>query len=105
MITDHKPLPSIFNLKKGILSCFPIGEDALFDAYEEENDFSSMCLVNTITEQIRYVDAKTLIKESNKNPTISNLMKYVKDCWPQKIENEEIKKYKKLENFLSVENA
>ena len=104
LVTDHKPLISLFNPKKGTpamaanhltrwaltlshyeysieyrktidhgnadaLSRLPIGDDREFDSKEKE-DTSAVCLINTISQQLKPANHKTLAKESSKDPVL-----------------------------------
>ena len=138
-VTDHKPLISLFNPKKGTpamaanrlarwaltlsqyeysieyrkttdhgnadaLSRLPIGDDREFDSKEEKEDTSAVCLINTISQQLKPADHKTLAKESSKDPVLTTVMRYMKDGWPHSMA-EEVHHFKKLADSLLTEGG
>ena len=139
LVTDHKPLISLFNPKKGTpamaanrlarwaltlsqyeysieyrkttdhgnadaLSRLPIGDDREFDSKEEKEDTSAVCLINTISQQLKPADHKTLAKESSKDPVLTTVMRYMKDGWPLSMA-EEVHHFKKLADSLLTEGG
>ena len=87
------------------LSRLPVGKDIQFDREEETADISTVCTIQTISQQLNTTDAGVLAKESRKDPIISAVSRYVKEGWPQNIMSDQIRHYKKLEDSLSVENG
>ena len=66
------------------LSRLPAGPDTTFDDGEEEADVDTVCIINTISLQLNPLEPGVLAKESNKDSTISNVMRYTREGWPQK---------------------
>ena len=55
-----------------------------------EDDVDSVCLVRTISRQIR---------ETAKDPILSQVMRFVKEGWPHAL-SEELKDFKKVGKFV-----
>ena len=75
-----------------------------FDGEEMEDDVDSVCLVQTISRQINPDNPLLVVRETAKDPILSQLMRFVKEGWPHAF-SEELKDFKKLENSLSTENG
>ena len=78
--------------------------DTSFDGEEMEDDVDSVCLVRTISHQINPDNPLLVVRETAKDPILSQLMRFVKEGWPHAF-LEELKDFKKLENLLSTENG
>ena len=78
--------------------------DTSFDGEEMEDDVDSVCLVRTISRQINPDNPLLVVRETAKDPILSQLMRFVKEGWPHAF-SEELKGFKKLENSLSTENG
>ena len=78
--------------------------DTSFDGEEMEDDVDSVCLVRTISRQINPDNPLLVVRETPKDPILSQLMRFVKEGWPHAF-SEELKDFKKLENSLSTENG
>ena len=86
------------------LSRLPFSNDTSFDGEEMEDDVDSVCLVRTISRQINPDNPLLVVRETAKDPILSQLMRFVKEGWPHAF-SEELKDFKKLENSLSTENG
>ena len=78
--------------------------DTSFDGEEMEDNVDSVCLVRTISRQINPDNPLLVVRETAKDPILSQLMRFVKEGWPHAF-SEELKDFKKLENSLSTENG
>ena len=78
--------------------------DTSFDGEEMEDDVDSVCLVRTISRQINPDNPLLVVRETAKDPILTQLMRFVKEGWPHAF-SEELKDFKKLENSLSTENG
>ena len=78
--------------------------DTSFDGEEMEDDVDSVCLVRTISCQINPDNPLLVVRETAKDPILSQLMRFVKEGWPHAF-SEELKDFKKLKNSLSTENG
>ena len=78
--------------------------DTSFDGEEMEDDVDSVCLVRTISRHINPDNPLLVVRETAKDPILSQLMRFVKEGWPHAF-SEELKDFKKLENSLSTENG
>ena len=76
--------------------------DTSFDGEEMEDDVDSVC--STISRQINPDNPLLVVRETAKDPILSQLMRFVKEGWPHAF-SEELKDFKKLENSLSTENG
>ena len=139
VVTDHKPLVTLFAPDKGTpamaanrlarwallvhqydytveyrrgkdhgntdaLSRLPFSNDTSFDGEEMEEDVDSVCLVRTISRQINLDNPLVVVRETAKDPILSQVMRFVKEGWLHAF-SEELKDFKKLENSLSTENG
>ena len=87
------------------LSRLPVGEDVQFDKEQEAADISTVYTIQTLSQQLNPTDAGILVRESCKDPILYAVCRYVKEGWPQHIESENIRHYKKLEDSLLPENG
>ena len=78
--------------------------DTSFGGEEMEDDVDSVCLIRTISRQINPDNPLLVVRETAKDPILSQLMRFVKEGWPHAF-SEELKDFKKLENSLSTENG
>ena len=78
--------------------------DTTFDGEEMEDDVDSVCLVRTISRQINPDNPLLVVRETAKDPILSQLMRFLKEGWPHAF-SEELKDFKKLKNSLSTENG
>ena len=78
--------------------------DTSFDGEEMEDDVDSVCLVRTISRQINPDNPLLVVRETAKDPILSQVMRFVKEGWLHAF-SEELKDFKKLENSLSTENG
>jgi len=83
------------------LSRLPAGPDVNFDGEEDEKDIDTVCMINSINRQIEPADQNTLRKESSKDPIITEVMRYVKEGWPNQT-SESINDFKKFKDSLTV---
>ena len=67
--------------------------DTSFDGEEMEDDVDSVCLVRTISRQINPDNPLLVVRETAKDPILSQLMRFVKEGWPHAF-SEELKDFK-----------
>ena len=86
------------------LSRLPSGDDINFNREESGEDMDMVCSIKVLSLQIQPVDASILRQESQKDPMISTVMRYVWEGWPSKnIEtNDKVNKFRKLSDSLST---
>uniref|UniRef100_A0A5S6R4H4 RNA-directed DNA polymerase n=1 Tax=Trichuris muris TaxID=70415 RepID=A0A5S6R4H4_TRIMR len=58
-----------------------------------------------ISLQMNPTDPGLMTRESKKDAVISAVVRYTKEGWPQSVESEELKHYRKLRHSLSTENG
>ena len=81
------------------LSRLPFSNDRSFDGEEMKEDFDSVCLVRTIIRQINPDNPLLVVRETAKDPILSQVMQFVKEEWPHAF-SEELKDFKKLQKFV-----
>ena len=64
------------------LSHLPAGSDNGFDGEEMGNDVDNVCTVGMISCQIMQDDPKLLVNETSKDPLLTQVMRSVKEGWP-----------------------
>ena len=64
----------------------------------------TMFVQSTISRQMVQDDPRLLIKETSKDPVLSQVMRCVKEGWPNQC-SDELQNYKKLEASLSSEHG
>ena len=86
------------------LSRLPSGDDINFNREESGEDMDMMCTIKVLSLQIQPVDTNILRQESQKDPVISTVMRYVREGWPSKNTetNDKVNKFRKLSDSLST---
>ena len=93
------------------LSCLPVGPDTKFDEEESDADVDTIhvCMMKTISMQIKPIDSKVLAKETSKDPVLANVMHYVREGWPSKSHTDDastdgysVNDFRKMSSSLSV---
>ena len=139
LVTDHKPLTSLFGPKKGtpllaanrlarwalwlnqfdydiqyrkssdhgnadVLSRLPAGSDPDFDREESGEDSDVVWAIRVLSLQLKPVDSTLLRKESDRDPVIAKVMRYVREGWPSRgtDDDDQVDKFRKLSDTLSV---
>ena len=88
------------------LSRLPVGHDVNFDGEESDADIDTICLIKTLSIQIKPVDSTVLAKETEKDPILANIMRYTHEGWPPKSQKEEdhIMRYS-LSDFRKISSS
>ena len=107
LVTDHKPLLAANRLARwalwlnqfdytieyrktadhanaDALSRLPSGDDINFNREKSGEDMDMVSAIKVLSLQIQPVDANILRQESQKDPVISTVMRYVREGWPSK---------------------
>ena len=86
------------------LSRLPSGDDINFNREESGEDMDMVCAIKVLSLQMQPVDANILRQESQKDPVISKVMRYVWEEWPSKNteNNDKVNKFQKLSDSLST---
>ena len=66
------------------LSRLPSGDDINFNREESGEDMDMVSTIKVLSLQIQFVDANILRQESQKDPVISTVMRYIREGWPSK---------------------
>ena len=87
-----------------VLSCLPVDSDLQFDGEEMGKDVDNVYTVHMIVRQIVQDDPKLLVKETSKDPVVTQVMHCVKERWPNQC-SDEFQDYKKLNSSLSTDHG
>jgi len=86
-----------------VLSRLPAGEDPVFDRDENTDDVDTVCIIETLSLQVRPTDSDTLRKESSRDPTLTKVMRFTREGWPEKKDGDDpAEKFRKIADSLSV---
>ena len=86
-----------------VLNHLPAGSDLQFDGEEMGEDVDNVCTVRMISHQIVQDDPKLLVKETSKDPVLTQVMHCVKEGWLNQC-SDKLWDYKKLDDLLSTEH-
>ena len=78
-----------------------VGPDLSFDG-EGDNDGDTVCTIRVINSQLQPHSQNQLKEATNRDPVISEVKRYVREGWPQKIDSTEVQEFKKHAASLSV---
>ena len=84
------------------LSRLPVGPDLSFDGEEEDNVVDTVCTVRVINSQLQPHSRNQLKDATNRDPVLSEVKRYVREGWPQKIDTPDVQEFKKYAASLSV---
>jgi len=86
-----------------VLSRLSVGEDPVFDRDESTNDVDTVCTTETHSLQVERTDSGTLRKESSRDPTLTKVMRFTREGWPEKKDGDDpAEKFHKIADYLSV---
>jgi len=86
-----------------VLSRLPVGEDPNFDKDESTDDVDTVCIIKTLSLQVRPTDSGTLRKESSRDPTLTKVMRFTREGWPEKKDsNDPAEKFRKIADSVFV---
>ena len=83
------------------LSRLPSGDEINFNREESGEDMDMVCTIKVLSLQIQFVDANILRQESQKDPVISTVMRYVREEKNTET-NDIVNKFRKLSDSLST---
>ena len=86
------------------LSRLPSGPDADFDKEEDDEDEHQICMVKTISSQLNPSDSELMVKETAKDPIISNIIRYTREGWPNTVDAT-LTPFKTIRDSLSTSNG
>ena len=84
------------------LSRPPVGPDLSFDGEEGDNDVDTVCTTRVINSQLQPHSRNQLKDATNRDPVLSEVKRYVREGWPQKIDSPDVQEFKKYAASLSV---
>ena len=84
------------------LSRLPVGPDLSFDGEEGDNDVDSVCTIKVIDFQLQPHSQNQLKDARNRDPVLSEVKRYVREGWLQKINSTDVQEFKKYAASLSV---
>ena len=84
------------------LSRLPVGPDLSFDGEEGDNDVDTVCTIRVINSQLQPHSRNQLKDATNRDPVLSEVKRYVREGWPQKIDTPDVQEFKKYAASLSV---
>ena len=87
-----------------VLSHLPVGRDHKFDGEEMGEDLDNVCAVHMFSCQIVQDELKLLVKETSKHPVLAQVMRCVKEVWPNQ-RSDELQYYKKLADSLCTTHS
>jgi len=86
-----------------VLSRLPVGEDPVFDRGESTDDVDTVCTIETLSLQVEPTDSGTLQKESSRDPTLTKVMRFTREGWPEKKDSDDpADKFLKIADSLTV---
>ena len=91
-----------------VLSRLPAENDEDFDREESGDDCDVVCAIRVLSLQAKSTDSTLLRKESEKDPVISTVMRYVREGWPHKdtsSNDPSVETFRKLSGSLSVHHG
>ena len=80
----------------------PVGPDLSFDGEEGDNDADTVCTIRFINSQLQPHSRNQLKDATNRDPDLSEVKRYVREGWPQKIDSPDVQEFKKYAASLSV---
>jgi len=89
-----------------VLSRLPVGEDPNFDKDKNTDDVDTVCIIETLSLQVRSTDSGTLRKESSQYLTLTKVMRFTREGWPKnKDGNDTAEKFRNIAHSLSVNHG
>jgi transposase InsO family protein len=92
------------------LSRLPVGDDSTFEEEESGEDSDMVCTIRVLSLQVQPFSSNFLTKESERDPVLTTVKKYVREGWPPKVRNpddtdHEVEKFRKFSGSLHVCNG
>jgi len=89
-----------------VLSRLPVGEDPNFDKDKTTDDVDTVCIIETLSLQVRPTDSGKVRKESSQYSTLTKVMRFTREGWPEnKDGNDLAEKFRKIADSLSVSHG
>ena len=79
------------------LSRLPVGPDLSFDGEEGDNDVDTVCTIRVINSQLQPHSRNQLKDATNRDPVLSEVKRYVREGWPQKIDTPDVQEFSSAE--------
>lgn len=90
-----------------VLSRLPASHDTHFDGEESQDDAEMVCAVHSVSRRVNPGDQNALRHESAKDPIISMVLKFTREGWPPKKDDEgsDMKRFRQLADSLAIVNG
>ena len=88
--------------KADALRRLPVSPDMSFDGEKGDNDVDTVYTIRVINSQLQPHSRNQLKDATNRDPVLSEVKRYVREGWPQKIDSTEVQEFKKYAASLSV---
>ena len=90
-----------------VLSRLPTSDDPQFDGEESEDDAHMVCAIENVSNSFPRINHNSLPRETAKDPVISSVIRFVREGWPPKKNDEgtEMQRFRQLADSLSVING
>ena len=90
-----------------VLSFFPTSDDPQFGREERDDDTQMVCAIEDINNRLSPTDHNSLACESAKDPVISNVIRFIREGWPKKKDEEgtEMQCFRQFTDSLSIING
>ena len=85
-----------------VLSRLPVGPDLSFYGEERDNDIATVCTIRIINSQLQPRSRNQLKDATHRDPVLSEMKRYVRKGWSQKIDSTDVQEFKKYAASLSV---
>ena len=86
------------------LSRLPATADTKFDEEERDDDVDNVCTIHTISRRINPGNPMLLVKSSSKDAILLQVMRFVREGWPQQTSGE-LDSFGKIKGLLSTESG
>ena len=85
----------------------PAGTDEDFDREERGEDCDIVCAIRVLSLQAKSTDSSLLRKDSERDPVISTVMRYVREGWPHNdaSNDPDVENFRKISGSLSVHHG
>ena len=79
-----------------------VGPGLSFDGEEGDNDVDTVCTIRVMNSQLQPHSRNQLKDATNRDPVLSEVKRYVREGWTQKIDSPDVQEFKKYAASVSV---